>query len=449
MKSQLILIPSSRMDKNSKKDRNEDQLIRMGQIARENLELTNEKEVELWPDKTVEDRISRSRVLKIFQAFAGDLKEAKGNLNSEEYDRVGFVTKRTFDYICGPGINNDKNIWIADEISDTVIGADPEFILTDGNILHYAANYMDHNGDLGSDGSLAELRPAPAIGVDMFVENIRAILTNKNKTKPIAKLDWIAACCPNMARSDNGRSSQYPVGGHVHVGTPRKIADKLEKDSAELFKHSMFSTMNKCLDDLVGVPALKFDDKGESIARRLSYGKYGQYRDDHNRLEYRTLSGMWMAHPKLALAVLGAVKAVTESFFLLLETHNLDREYLSSKYVFRDKYYRNGYQAPAGVTEITSPYETFAGWKDMPILKDLGATASSTEVRNALHKYEITFNKDYIGKISEAYRNLPMYDHYREYIEMFLELISLPHKEIVKMNKDIKETWTEDAAFII
>jgi len=49
MKNQLILVPSKRMDGNTKADRNEDRLIRMGERARENLGLKNDKSVELWP----------------------------------------------------------------------------------------------------------------------------------------------------------------------------------------------------------------------------------------------------------------------------------------------------------------------------------------------------------------------------------------------------------------
>ena len=58
MKAQLILVISSQMDSNKKQGRNEDGLIRMGAKARENLGLSKEKSVELWPDSgNSEDRI--------------------------------------------------------------------------------------------------------------------------------------------------------------------------------------------------------------------------------------------------------------------------------------------------------------------------------------------------------------------------------------------------------
>ena len=72
MKKQLILVVSSKMDGND--NRNEDELIRMGGKARKNLELEDQKNVELWPTNTTNDRINRSKLLKIHQAYTHEIK---------------------------------------------------------------------------------------------------------------------------------------------------------------------------------------------------------------------------------------------------------------------------------------------------------------------------------------------------------------------------------------
>ena len=94
------------MDSNKKKDRYEDKLIRMGEKARHDLGLKDEKNVELWPEGDSRDRISRSRVLEIFKAYSSDLKKAKSDMPEEDFNRVGFVTSRTFSFICKDGRKN-------------------------------------------------------------------------------------------------------------------------------------------------------------------------------------------------------------------------------------------------------------------------------------------------------------------------------------------------------
>jgi len=73
MKASVILVISERMSTNKKKDRYEDKLVRMGEVSRENLGLRGEKTVELWPEGSSEDRINRSKVLEIYQAYSGCL----------------------------------------------------------------------------------------------------------------------------------------------------------------------------------------------------------------------------------------------------------------------------------------------------------------------------------------------------------------------------------------
>jgi hypothetical protein len=77
------------MDNNRKDGRNEDKLIRMGEKARANLGLTNDKAVELWPDNNdINGKINHNILALIFQAYSKDLKELKGSGISEVQNLV-------------------------------------------------------------------------------------------------------------------------------------------------------------------------------------------------------------------------------------------------------------------------------------------------------------------------------------------------------------------------
>lgn len=437
MKKPLILIPSPRMDSNQKSDRGEDKLIRIGSKARTNLNLDGEKTVELWPNNTTSDRINRSKVLSIFQGFSSDLKAARGNgMSQEEYLRVGFVTTRTFEYICGNGANSKNDIWISQSIDDTVVGGDPEFILIDeGNTVQYAGMVggFGSEGELGSDGPLAEIRPAPAIEVEDFVNTISKILKTHPKAKYIKNYKWMADCCW-LGRSNNagGRDRDaWPIGGHIHIGTPAQIANKLNINN--LFKHFYYVTLTRILDELLAIPIMRVDNKEGSKARRTYYGMYGDYRTEHNRLEYRTLSGMWMAHPKLALITIGVAKAIIDTYFQMLEAKNFRTEYISGT-----------------VSSNTNCFDPkFDSWSNMGIMLDFGTTLSSAEMKNILHNYAIKYDKAYIKSLSERLRKLPTYDKYATYIDQLIELVAQPYNKINKMSRDLKKAWVDGEDFII
>jgi len=197
MKAKLVLMVSEKMDSNQKQDRYEDRLIRMGERARNNLGLKDEKSVELWPEGPTRDRINRSKVLDIFQAYASDLKKAKATVPAEDFDNVGFVTSKIFKYICKDNRKKKNNIWIADTIEDTIIGADPEFLLmNDDGTIKYASEVagFGHVDILGSDGPLAEIRPEPTVDIVDFVHSIKHILNNHENVELIKQYQWMSGC---------------------------------------------------------------------------------------------------------------------------------------------------------------------------------------------------------------------------------------------------------------
>ena len=438
MKSQLILVPSKRMDGNKKDRRNEDKLIRMGVKARENLGLKNDKSVELWPDDNdINGKISHNTLVLIFQAYSEDLKELKNSgMGLEEYNRVGFVTTKMFRFICGGGNTDKDNIWIADSIEDTVIGADPEFILMkkDGDI-QYAGQVQNfgHEGELANDGPLAEVRPKPATNIKDFVDNIQKIFESNPRRDCIMSYDWIGGCFFNS----RGKQREFAVGGHAHIGTPVQIVEFINNSNQNHIKSMIFACLQKVLDEYISIPMLKIEGKEDGVRRRHHYGKFGDYRTDHSRLEYRTLSGMWLVHPDLARYTMGSVKAVSHAFFKLVESKDYGDKLFLTKSMHKN----------------FEPYSLFDQrsdmWKDIEIVKAMDASKSASEMIDILDKGIVKFDKTFISNLKKKFRSLSTYNMYSESIDAFIELASMPVARLEKIDKDIKHNWLEGKEFII
>ena len=447
MKAPLILVISDRMDSNRKNDRNENGLIRLGVKARENLGLADEKVVEVWPNTDISGRINRSKSLEIFQAYSSDLKKAKESMSADDFERVGFVTSTIFSYVCKNGSGSKENIWLADTVEDTVVGGDPEFMLfnKDGNIMYASkVNNLSHNDELGSDGPLAELRPKPAILVEDFVSNIHGILTNHPNTKLIALYEWVGGCNHSGHESgadpDNSRRD-WPVGGHIHLGTPANLAQKISSFGSN-YSHAVYACLQRILDDYVAVPMMKLDGKKNGMKRRKSFGRFGDHKTDHNRLEYRTLSGEWLTHPELARIVIGTVKAIAHAYFRALEDGNFKHSLImTEEHQETDDWYAH--------TDLTFFDMSFDQWKNIEITKAFNTTSSSGAMQNILHKWEIEFRKSYFDELKSRYRSLQTYREYADYIDKFIEVVRLPQNVLNEREKGLKHTWVGNSNFII
>jgi len=442
MKAPLILIISERMDSNRKAGRNEDGLIRIGQKARTNLNLSNEKTVEVWPNTDVKDRISRSKTLEIFTAYSSDIKRIKEELPEEDFLRVGFVTTKTFEWICKDKNKEVADIWLADTVEDTVIGSDPEFILEEEKGRYRYANTVAGFGGLnakfGSDGPLPELRPDPLINVDDFVQSMKDLFQKHPSGKAIQKFRWLSGCYFRGPQDLNGGTRGWEVGGHIHFGNPARLSRAIESYGAS-YKNAVFSCLTKILDEYVAIPLMRLDKKEESIRRRMQYGKFGDVRLDHGRLEYRVLSGEWFSHPKLAVAVLGTAKAIAHSFFKILDEADLKHSMVMlQSQENKNRLFKEEFFDP-----------NFSYWKNIAIIKEFKANKTSREMQTILNDYEITFNAQFFNRIKRLLRGLPTYKEYSKYVDSFLEIVSLPSKELAKIDKDLKRTWVEEKEFII
>ncbi len=444
MKAPLILIASSKMGNNKKTDRHEDKLIRMGASSRLNLGLSGEKTVELWPSTIdIDDRLFRSKVLSIYEAYSEDLKKLRNSDMSErDYLRVGFVTPRTFSYICRDNKKKKDNIWIADTIEDTVIGADPEFLLMirDG-VYMYASEVQGfgHGDELGSDGPWAELRPKPAVGIDEFVRNIQKLLNAHPNADLIRNYAWLSGCYYYGQRGEAiDDERDWPLGGHIHIGTPSTLTNAMKDDDA--YRNAMFSCLYKILDEYIAIPMMRLDGIKNSIKRREEYGHYGDIRTADGRLEYRTLSAEWLDHPILAAAVLGTVKSIAHAYFRSLEENKFDRAAVMPKSMAKDH---------SGISLYTFFDASFGQWAHIDVVQEFKANTSSHNMRNILNKGHMEFTNNFFDNHKRLLRNISTYREYAEYIDMFLDVIRLSDDDLVSIDRNLKHTWVEEAGFII
>jgi hypothetical protein len=428
-KEKLTLVPSEKMDTNKKPDRNEDSLIRMSAVARQHMGF--DKKVEVHVDTTsAEKRMKSSMLLDIFQAFADDIKALKAQgYTADDLKKVGFVTTKTFRRITGSQAKTPKkNIWISDEPDHTVVGADPEFLLFDknGKIVR-ANNVLAHVGDLGCDGAMAEIRPKPAISPADLVTNMKAVFTDSKHIGKIKDFLWMAGCYYRDQVRD------YPIGGHIHIGNPVQVAQMSTSDREVIFK-----VINKILDELIAIPMVKIDGAELGRARRTEcsmgkYGYFGEWRMCNGRLEYRTLSGMWLMHPKLAECVVGATKAVTDECFRMLA----------------DKNYSTTFALPQKHRNASLWHPGFSGWSESQMAKAMGCVRPSSEMIEWLHTSSATnITLAYLRKWYSAMKKLSTYKKYSAQIDGLFEILKNNTKAFHDYDKEIQSNWLKGRPFI-
>jgi len=435
-KKKLILLPSRSMDNNRKKDRNENGLVRMAAKTRQNMSFDDDK-VEIWTVNSGQER-NTSVLLDIFQAYSADLNKVKKlikekKLKPGDINRIGFVTTKMYNRITGG--EEAKNIWISTGVHDTVIGADPEFLLFDdsGEVVH-ANNLMKKEGMIGCDGAMAEVRPKPSTNPKGLVENIRTAFSNKQLTAAIKHYEWRAGCYYKNSKRD------YPMGGHIHVGNPIKVA-RMPMPRREMF----FNVLNKIMDELIAIPCIRLDgDMGhkrradcQMSSHGGGWGYFGEWRTCNGRLEHRTLSGMWLMHPVVAMCVLGTAKAITDEVFR--RWADCKFEY---KYVIPMKY--------KGLNYSDMNNNSFANWGDFPVCKDMATTMTSKELRDILNKSKGSdISKSWLDKWHAKMKRLSTYKQYAKYIDGLREILKIPMSELSRWDRKIQNNWLKSKKFLI
>ena len=164
------------------------------------------------------------------------------------------------------------------------------------------------------------------------------------------------------------------------------------------------------------------------------YGYYGEWRPCDGRLEHRTLSGMWLMHPTLATCVLGTVKAIIDEVFRLVTDSKFDINYMF----------------PNKLKGVDLWHPNFKGWKDIPLTIDMGCTADSKYMTEALHKSNASkINIQFIKNWHKRMKGLSTYKTYAKYIDGLAEMLKINHKEYNKFDKSIQKNWIEGKKFIV
>lgn len=413
MKRVIILSPSEKMDGNKKEGRVESELIRFNKAAREHFSFENGLEV------SVSNNNGCSETLKVFQAFSEDIKKLRTKgISEEEIMNTGFVTTKIYKMLIGKA----NKVMISKAMSDTsfMIGADPEFLLFDdvGTVV-LANSVLSKQGLIGNDGPMAELRPNPSQNPTELLENIKAILSDKKLTERIDHLTWKAACY------HKGPNRDFSVGGHIHVGNPKPIM-KMPREIRE----NLYFVLNKIMDELLSIPLMKLDGKKNGSTRRVGanfkFGSFGCLRTDWDRLEHRTLSGMWLMHPQIAEAVLGTAKAIASSAFSVAISKGL-----KSDFILPEKFSR---------THLIRP--DFDSWTEIPLTEELGCVVSSKYIKDSLDKSNVAmingkFLESWIGKM----KSLEKYSEYSKHINNLCEVLRRPSKFFADYSHDLKENW--------
>jgi len=280
---------------------------------------------------------------------------------------------------------------------------------------------------------MAEVRPKPSTSPSGLIENIKTAFSNKSLTGAITNYEWRAGCYYKTPKRD------YPMGGHIHVGNPAKVA-KMSMPHREMF----FNVMNKIMDEFLSIPCVRLDgDMGTQrrtkcqMSNTGGWGYFGEWRTCNGRLEHRTLSGMWLMHPTVAACVIGTAKAITDEIFKRWADQDFRYEY-----VIPAKYKGTNYQ--------DMNRKDFADWRSFPICKDVGALMSSKELSEALNLSKGSdISKSWLDKWHTNMRKLSTYDKYSKYIRGLREILNISMPELAKWDRKIQNNWLKSKKFIV
>jgi len=442
MPKPLIIIPSESMDGNKKPDRDENVLLRMAKATRNSVALDD--------DSVTLSGIAKDKKLNVFKAYTKDLIKVRefilnDTLQYDDSSRVAFVSSRTFKELGGTGDFLDlSNIQappppplkkVEKEVIDKLlIGTDPELLLMlQGKVVNASGiDGFDKKAKFGSDGAMAEMRPDPALSAEGLVANIQKILNDQKLQEKVSKYDLISSCYHEEDARD------YPVGTHIHIDNPAKIAQLPVEQ-----RYRLFAVTNKIMDELLTVPAVRLDgQKGHNRRAKCrmsthngygndygkGYGFFGEWRECHGRLEHRSMSGLVLMNPAVAKAVFGTAQAIAEAVYNEALQNDLNKDFILPN----DFDYKNIYKA------------TFKKWGDIPLAETLNCTLSSKEIATLMDSSDRkVVSTGYIKKWLTKIRTLSTYGKFSEHIEALGDILSSSDKVIDGLDTNIKNTWKD------
>lgn len=324
--------------------------IRIPKRARDLLRVQYGSSLEAWASP-----FKDSSLVTVKQAFKEDLK----NIPLEDRDSTIFISQHTYDtFSSNRGRELLKELNIADK-RETCIGSDPEFAIYNmDEQLIYAADHLDFNDKIGSDGPLAELRAEPGITAKEHVDNLETLILDiKNKIDLRTHICIIEpfAEVPMLRSGVYEPEDTYTLscGGHIHFGLTKKLSS--------MYAYPML--LINILDRTIGMCLHRLDGDLGSI-RRLScnYGCIPDYRDSEQRLEWRSPTGTWLMYKDLAEIVLSVTNALIEKVTWKL-INNLD--YLDKKFKGYNDIDTVIYELFPSLVRVTEDCEYDAALSDM------------------------------------------------------------------------------------
>ncbi|MEA3471201.1 MAG: hypothetical protein U9R24_05765, partial [Thermodesulfobacteriota bacterium] len=197
-----------------------------------------------------------------------------------------------------------------------------------------------------------------------------------------------------------------------------------------------FKVFNKIIDELLALPMMKLDGTNGNKRREGcamgNYGYFGGYRLCDGRLEHRTLSGIWLSHPKLAEVVFGVAKAIIDEVYKLIANNDFNMEYMY----------------PENLKNRNIFNVNFDDWGRIQLANDIGCTRPSIEMQKLLIKSQAkVINKPFIKKWHTHMKGLSTYGKYETYIDALAELLCRPAKELQGIDTCIKSNWLEGKKF--
>ena len=210
------------------------------------------------------------------------------------------------------------------------LGCDPELVCRMNGRFTPAHNYFKFHSSFGLDGNdaIAEIKSPVSESVLDITAKIRIILEYGHEKHP--KLEFFAGHFVD----------DYPLGGHIHVGTEPKseVIDSLD---------TVLYSFSNCVDD-------KFQ---RAKREKSGYGKRKAYRRKSYGFEYRT-PGSWLISPAVTLVTLTLAKLAV----IAVEEDHLDLTQI------KGRQHSTTFLKNLKNNLITIPEDCFEGLKEMDSL---------------------------------------------------------------------------------
>lgn len=253
----------------------------------------------------------RTNECKTLQLFINKAYKEDSLINED----VCYITE----YVYGL-LKNNKIITTDNKIT---LGCDPEFFLVEKNTKNivYAYNLLNKWGDVGHDGVVAELRPAPSLlpsevtnNLYELIKKLRTILNNNEQYDT-----------SNILFYSKSSYGELYAGYHLHYGIPNHILySNKQEPIATIVRH-----MALVMDYYIGIPSIIIEGESDCYRRTDSSSSYGKPSDVRveQTLEYRVPGGCFLKHPVLTEGLISLGSVVMEDMIdkLILMTDNFTK----------------------------------------------------------------------------------------------------------------------------